>query len=198
MAMNKDLRSILGTHDMAICLGRGCDSSFETMINAFAGGELLRRDVVDKVIFTGGKTKGQSYPSEAEEMYDFILDNSRYKEFEGRISLEEKSIDTAGNVKGVREVLEPGKDDLLLVSYGYHLPRANRTFAAYGVDSISSPSEKILLKGGDESVAQNIIKYQKSGKFLYEFFKEKLILNLIGTVDPKGKFLNYITSRTRG
>lgn len=198
MVVKMDLRSILGTYDTAICLGRGCSPSFETMINAFAGGELLRRDVVDKVIFTGGKTKGQSYPSEAEEMYDFIFGNSRYKEFGSRISLEEKSIDTAGNVKGVREILEPGEDDSLLVSYGYHLPRAKRTFAAYGVNTISSPSEKILLKGGNEDVVQDIIKYQKSGKFFYEFFKEKLILNPIGTVDPKGRFLNYIASRIRG
>lgn len=73
-------------------------------LSVFAAGFLYKTGNFNKIIFSGGKTAGVDFPSEARAMKDFLL-----KEFpeisEDKIILEENSFDTIENATEVKKIL---------------------------------------------------------------------------------------------
>lgn len=73
-------------------------------LSVFAAGFLYKTGNFNRIIFSGGRTAGSNFPSEAAAMKDFLL-----KEFpeipEDKIILEENSFDTIENATEVKKLL---------------------------------------------------------------------------------------------
>lgn len=90
---------------------------------------LFKARRVEHLLFTGGPV---AYPvSEARTMHRLALAAGVPAE---RILLEEQALDTLGNALFVRPLLRSrGWDRVLVVTDGYHLPRALYTFRRLGI-----------------------------------------------------------------
>lgn len=88
---------------------------------------MFTHGVGDLIIFSGGRTAGLEYPSEAEAMRDSMRSHERFSGLavpDEAIRLEEESSSTAGNLEEVKARLsEFDVDDVILLTVGYHIPR---------------------------------------------------------------------------
>ena len=76
-------------------------------MTALAAARLLRDDTTNNVIISTGKTAGNKWPSEAGEMWEYIVQHTnRDKDLLKRIYLEEISIDTAGNAEECKKMID--------------------------------------------------------------------------------------------
>lgn len=188
--------------DYIVALGNGMvvlkdnvlDLSPESKITILAAGILYKDKLGQKIVFSGGHTRGKSKESEAKKMFEFI--KNKFSIPESDIILEENSIDTAGNAFEVKKLL-PENSKVILLSFAYHLPRAKRIFKNYGIYVKKDyASDKVLEENSplyDEFLKKFTLK-RKIEKILGEMF----CLLLVYTIDSKGKILRIITSQTRG
>ncbi len=185
-----------------VALGKGIEvlrngkveARVESKLTALAAYTLLRKGLGDKIIFSGGQTKGKSKPSEAKVMFDYL--KSYDPEFKNEsVILEEASIDTAGNAYEVKKLISE-ESKIILLTTGYHLVRAKQIFKNYGLDvRMSYASEKIL--GQESPKFDSILKQYSLMRKLWEILWEAICLILVSTVDSKGKLLRKITLRRR-
>lgn len=170
------------------------DLSPESKITILAAGILYKDKLGQKIVFSGGHTRGKDKESEAKKMFKFI--KNKFSIPESDIILEENSIDTAGNAFEVKKLL-PENSKVILLSFAYHLPRAKRIFKNYGIYVKKDyASDKVLEENSplyDEFLKKFTLK-RKIEKILGEMF----CLLLVYTIDSKGKILRIITSQTRG
>lgn len=184
-------------YDVVIALGKnwGPDQkrlSLESRMTAVAAGKLLKDGVAKKVIFSGGYTAGNEMPSEAGAMLKHMARN--YGDQVEKVYLEDESLDTSRNAENVRGLIDEG-DRVMLLSVGYHFPRAKRIFGSYGVEADVMSSEKVLA---DNNHTDKFLKnYRESLRHKFEAAKETLILNPISLVDRKGIALRGIASLLR-
>jgi uncharacterized SAM-binding protein YcdF (DUF218 family) len=200
--------------DAVVALGKNWDFSIEgkriylsleSKLTALAAAELYVRKKVKKIIYSGGETaglgiNGKPFPSEAEEMKKFIRIFFKKDEIPDKeIILEEKSIDTAGNAEEVGKIIKAKKfENIGLLTVGFHLPRAKEIFKNHKVSITEYFSSEEVLKNKNLYYDNLINDYYWSTKYLTEIVKEAVGLGLVYTIDPKGKILREITSRTRG
>lgn len=167
----------------------------ESKITTLASGVLYKEKQNQKIILSGGHTKGKDSPSEATKMHEFL--ETQFPEIpEYNIILEENSLDTAGNAVEVKKLI-PDNSRISLISFGFHLPRAKRIFENFGIvpENIYA-SDKILKKlspAYDDFLKKFTIKRK-----IQKIIRELICAPLAYTIDPKGKILRIITSRTRG
>ena len=180
-----------------IALGKNWDSeqnrlSIESRMTALAAGKLLEDGVVDRVIFSGGHTAGSDMPSEGQAMLDHM--GLVYKDQVHKASVEGESLDTSRNAEYVRDSIEPDKKSLLL-SVGYHVPRATRIFDGYGIETDPMSSESVLAdeRGSMDRFLEN---YSRSNRHRFEVAKEG-ILRMINLVDRKGIMLRGLATVLR-
>src|ERR1700741_1299105 len=102
--------------------------SIESEITAEAAGTLYGNGIGDLIVFSGGFTAGQAYPSEAAKMGEAL--RSQFTESQiprSKVVLEEDSYDTAENLVNAKELMsELDVDSFILLSVGYHLPRVKK------------------------------------------------------------------------
>ena len=191
-------------YDVAIALGKNWGPnkrpnskpkrlSLESRMTALAAGKLLKDKVVGKIIFSGGYTAGNEMPSEAKAMQNYMDRSYRNKAEE--VYLEDKSLDTSRNAENIKDLIKE-KDNVLLLSVGYHFPRAKRIFNNYGIKADIISSEEVL-SGNDSRMDRFLKNYHGSFRHFFETAKETLILNPISWVDKKGLALRYVTSLLR-
>ncbi len=77
----------------------------ESKIAALAGGLVLEEGLVKYLIFTGGKTSGENFPSEARLMKDYLSKKVPSVDA-GRIILEEKAMNTIQQAKFTKKILQ--------------------------------------------------------------------------------------------
>jgi uncharacterized SAM-binding protein YcdF (DUF218 family) len=181
-----------------VALGNGLNNqkelTIESKITALFASILLKQKIGQKIIFSGGFTKGKESKSEASKMYEFVLNYIQIPQND--IYLEENSIDTAGNASEVKKYLDKNST-VYLVSFGYHLKRAKRLFENYGIKvSGIFASEKILSKS--LLVHKKLVKEFGFKRKAIKLIKEIIFLTLVYSIDSKGKILRIISSRTRG
>lgn len=117
--------------------------SVESKIAALAAAMLYIKGEINKIIFTGGKTAGKDWPSEAEAMRNYLL--NFYEINLNDILVEDKSMDTAGNAKGVKKILEAmGAKEAIFTTISYHVERARKQFTELGLEGEWLNSDDIV------------------------------------------------------
>lgn len=126
--------------------------SMESKMAALAAGWLYLQSQgrMKKIIFSGGKTSGSNWSSEALSMANYL--KRHYPEIPPEaLILEESSLDTASNALELKKLLEPvreqdpsGKVGLLTASS--HLKRASSHMRAANLEFENFEIEKVLTK----------------------------------------------------
>lgn len=166
----------------------------ETAINVLAAYVLYKKGIGNKIIFSGGFTKGKDKASEAKAMFDYLRSyDSSFKQED--VILEEVSIDTAGNAFEVGKLLDRNSNVILLTT-SYHLIRSRRIFRNFAVKvSGFYASEKVLKQ--ESPKFDSVLREYSLKRKLWEILWESGCLALVSTIDPKGRLLRQITSRRR-
>jgi len=167
----------------------------ESKITALAAGVLYKGGKAKKIIFSGGRTKGKDKESEAKKMFEFM--QNMFPEIpDANILLEENSLDTAGNAFEVKRLL-PINSRIILLSPAYHLPRVKRIFHNFNLDFEQIVASDTVLEKMSPVYDEFLKRYTLRRRIL-KLSMEIFCLSLVYAIDPKGKILRLITSRTRG
>ena len=170
--------------------------SIESKMSSLAAGEMFKQGLVDKLIFSGGKTAGAEYPSEGEAMIEYLKE--KYPDIpEGSIIAENASIDTSENAEQVAEILakDPTLQKIALMTVGFHLQRAEKLFKEFGIETTPFPSEEELKKRSPH-YERFVDAYLKSGHVKTEEIKEIILRSLL-YIDAKGKIPGLLTKKIR-
>ncbi|MCR4283795.1 MAG: YdcF family protein [Parcubacteria group bacterium] len=128
-------------------------------MRAIAASDLIERDLVDKLIITGGKNWGEENPSAAEVMAEFIkrkIEKDTKEEVifpNDKIILADKYHDTASSLKQVLDDLP--KEDIEKITFltnEFHLKRSKQSLENLGFkekDIEGIDAEKILTERSD-------------------------------------------------
>lgn len=174
--------------DWCLCM------SIEGKMTTLAAGEFYRHGCAEKIIFSGGKTAGKDFESEAEAMRGYL--HIKFPEIPNEsILLEERSFNTQGNAENVAQMLGKEKDGLALITMTSHLPRAVKIFAQHSLSVQGFKSEE-LLREYSLRRRRFVAKFLASRRAKFENFKEG-ILRAILLVDPKGEFIGRISRKIR-
>ncbi|HTH93040.1 MAG TPA: YdcF family protein [Candidatus Paceibacterota bacterium] len=167
------------------------------MLNVVAAGILIKLGLVKQIVFTGGKTQGQDWFSEAAEMKRVFIRLFRNVDPE-LILVEPCAIDTLGNIENMFQAGLLQKDSpVILLTVRQHLRRSQilfRNIANMETGGISS--QDLILEHGTAEQKKYVRQYQETIEYRKELVKEWL-LRIIVKFDPQGKGLRRITSRTR-
>lgn len=107
------------------------------------GLDLFNEGYAPWIIVTGGRQEGDAF-TEADTAKAWLMDRGVP---EGAILMENEGRDTWGNLEGAKRAAEPhGINDVLIVSDGFHLFRAERMANAVGFDAWSSPAENSPIR----------------------------------------------------
>jgi len=146
--------------DVAIVLGAGASDGklspvFKERINHSI--MLYKKEVVDKIIFTGGFGKGQQQ-SDSQTAKNYAL-NSGIPEND--ILIEEESNYTIENLKQSKQIMDSlGFKNALIVSDPMHMKRAMKLAKNYEIDCKSSPTKTTMYRSAKT----------KNKQLLYETF----------------------------
>ncbi|MGH7193524.1 MAG: YdcF family protein, partial [Candidatus Saccharimonadales bacterium] len=137
--------------------------SIESQMTAEAAGVMLTHGVGDMIIFAGGRTAGQEYPSEAEAMLRTMRGHFGEEEVpDEAVRLEDQSPSTAAQLSIVKDLLpEYGADNVILLTVGYHMPRVIWQARREGVPVRGFARSDYVIRGrhGDAShlYARNVL-----------------------------------------
>jgi len=140
--------------DVAIVLGAGTNDGklspvFRERINHSI--LLYEKEVVDKIIFTGGFGKGQKQ-SDSQTAKNYALANGIP---ENDIFIEEASNYTIENLKQSKQIMDSlGFTNALLVSDPIHMKRAMKLAKYYEIDCEPSPTKTTMYKSAKTKVKQ--------------------------------------------
>jgi len=148
--MNKDIRPALVLGKNWASKGDNPELSIASKVSAIAGGYLAAESQSPVILFSGGRTAGASNPSEARAMFDYA-NNYLFggNGFPKEVLLEEDSLTTEENLRGINRLI--GTDPTTLVTVGYHLSRAKRIFENGGYVVSPFASEDIVQIYGPNS-----------------------------------------------
>ncbi len=177
--------------------------SLESKMTALAAARLLRDDTTNNVIISTGKTAGNKWPSEAGEMWEYIVQHTnRDKDLLKRIYLEEISIDTAGNAEECKKMIDSfDYQDIAILTTRAHLPRASLLFNNYGIEADGFASQDVLqeyiAREGGMSYEAFLKAYRFSRRNIKENINEMILYPFTWIADPKGKKLRNVTKIAR-
>ena len=123
----------------------GGELSVESKMAAVSAGLLYLAGKTEQIIFTGGKTAGEQFPSEAQAMKDYMKATFQDAIPDSVIRTEDQSLDTVENAKAVKGILEQNPDQKVgYITVDYHLQRARETFSRQGLGGEWMVSNEIL------------------------------------------------------
>ena len=140
--------------DVAIVLGAGTNDGklspvFKERINHSI--VLYKKDVVDKIIFTGGYGRGQKQ-SDSQSAKNYALRNGIP---EKDILIEEESNYTIENLKQSKQIMNSLElTSALLVSDPMHMKRAMKLAKYYEIDCKPSPTKTTMYKSAKTKISQ--------------------------------------------
>jgi uncharacterized SAM-binding protein YcdF (DUF218 family) len=170
--------------------------SMEAKMTAIAAGEMYQCGVVRLLIFTGGKTAGPEYPSEAEAMARYCM--RLYPEIprEG-IIIEDVAFDTIANARLVKKIIQNNEIGSMpvLISRKYHMERAQGIFLREGMKTDPIPAEDILFF---RSLRHRKLADAYMHSLYYRAVRVKeYLLRLQLAVDPEARIQRFVTRRMR-
>jgi uncharacterized SAM-binding protein YcdF (DUF218 family) len=166
----------------------------DTRVRATASGILVEALNIPEVIYTGGKIAGPNNPSVAAAMYEYA--KRLYPDLEDRkVVLEGESWDTSTNAEYVSEILaqENITGSTILLSSGYHLPRADNFFLQRGIDATPMAAEEIVATRSPHHKKYIEKKLASLGNLKAEVMETILRSMLI--FDPTGKIPRDMTKK---
>lgn len=184
---------------------RGHHLSIESKMRTLAAGEMFRVGLIKKIIFSGGKTAGKKWSSEAESMAKYL--KKKFPEIPDEIIIiEQESFTTLENVEKVKEILEKyGINKIAFITNGFHLKRSQIIFENEGLKAQGFITEEFLQKRtsvirDSKSQMSNykkfIEKYLGSKTQKWNNIKEAILRNLL-VVDTKERIPKTISFITR-
>jgi uncharacterized SAM-binding protein YcdF (DUF218 family) len=169
--------------------------SMEAKMTAIAAGEMYKCGVVSLLIFTGGKTAGQEYPSEAEAMAAYCT--QRYDIPREAIIIEDAAFDTIANARLVKKIIQDHEIEgvSVLISRKYHIERAQNIFLREGMETDPIPAEDLLF-------FRSLRHRKLADAYLCSFYYwvvmvKEYLLRLQLAVDPEARIQRFITRRMR-
>jgi uncharacterized SAM-binding protein YcdF (DUF218 family) len=188
------VKPVTPPYGVLIVLGHMLPLSVDARLRTIAARDLYKGGLVTKIIFTGGKTAGETKPSEAEEMVLYL--KRIFRAIPGGAILHEgASFNTQQNAANVKVLLRGLEDSRLsLLTSHYHLSRAAEIFRIHGMDVLPLAAEDLL--SSRRHYPRFLKKYMQSSayrlKVVFNFALRVLLF-----VDPKG-YLPGLISRRRG
>ena len=184
---------------------QGHHLSMEGKMRTLAAGEMYKAGLTGKIIFSGGKTAGKEWPSEAESMAKYL--KKKFPEISDEVLIMEKeSFDTPENAEKVKALLEKyGINKIAVTTNGFHLERSRALFKNQGLEVCGFPAEEFLQKRistvrDSKSQPSNYQKfvetYLGSKRQKLENIKEAILRSLL-IIDAKGQIPRIISSRIR-
>lgn len=169
--------------------------SMEAKMTAIAAGEMYKHGAVDVLIFTGGKTAGPEYPSEAEAMADYCM--QRYDIPREAIIIESVAFDTISNARLVQKILHDNEIDSvpMLLSREYHLPRAEGIFLREGLKTARVAVENMFLIRSPRH--RKLAKTYMNSLYYRAVRVKEFLLRLQLAIDPGARIQRFITRRMR-
>ncbi|OGG00296.1 hypothetical protein A2153_02915 [Candidatus Gottesmanbacteria bacterium RBG_16_38_7b] len=151
-----------------------------------------------KIIFSGGKTVGPQFPSEAQAMSELFL-LKRQDALPEDIFWEEESLDTAGNMQKIAGLMSGqtwGRTGL--VTTCTHLPNALKLCQTFRVSvEAGIDAEKTILKRGTDKQINFVIRFQSTPEYRIDRLKEKVRSGVI-FLDRESRISQVISHRRRG
>ncbi len=178
--------------------------SVESKMCAIAGAEMLISGMTDRLIISGGKTAGKEFPSESEAMKTYILLKYPHETYpqicDENIILEEQSLDTHGNAKEIKNILdrenETQQSTPALLTVGFHTKRASKIFKNHGIETKSFNAEELLQKKSPH-YAKFVKRFNNSIPTKLKRLKEAFLRGFL-VVDPKGNMVSKLADTFRG
>ena len=176
--------------------------SYDGYIRAGAAAKVYKDGLTDRLIFTGGKTRGPLYPSEAEEIesqarLEFLARTSMQETIpEDATTLEEGSIDTRGNFEQLLK--DPNfrtSERVAVLTSGYHLKSALTVARNAGLNNPTGLSAEDILRGIEPY--QSIINAYNRSLSMFVSRAQEAIRVVLLTVDPNSRLLRRVTQLTR-
>lgn len=167
-----------------------------TKMRVLAVGELFSQGLVDRIIFSGGRTAGEDNPSEAEAMKSFLL--RKFPEIpQDSILLEDCSENTVENAQNTLKLMEEkGIKRAMLLTSATHLPRAMMLFRNFGVDVVKGIAAEDEFGKRSKHHKRLIEKIKRSRRIKREKIKE-LILRGILFIDRKGRIVGNLKEKSK-
>lgn len=186
--------------DVLIVLGSGIEDkpgrlepgSPDGKMRVIAAAEAYRLGLTRFLIFSGGRTKGKGYPSEAEVMVDFM--NRKYRKEGGKFSripkeavvLEKHSIDTTTNLRNSLKIAqEKGTQKIGVLTNEYHLPRVVEVAGKFGFGPEPISTETKLVER-DRRFEPIVTKFTSSLEMKQKEKREKYLRSI--SQKPGGLF----------
>ena len=137
-------------------------------LSVYAAGYLYKTGNFKRIIFSGGKTAGAEFPSEARAMKDFLL--KQFPEIlEDKIILEENSFDTIENATEVKKIIENLEiNQIIALTTNEFAKRAKMVFKKEGLRTDFLKVNDELKKLSPQAYQK--FKYKKNPiEVIYEF-----------------------------
>lgn len=155
-------------------------------VRSMASGLLAQELDVPEVIYTGGKTLGPDYPSEAEKMYEYA--KRLYPDLGKRtVVLEEKAWDTSTNAEFVADIMneEQTTGSAILLTSESHLERADYHFLRHGIDATPMSAEAVTARRSPHH--EKYIREKLKSKGNIEANVMETVLRGMLVFDPEGE-----------
>lgn len=131
-----------------------------------AAGELKKAGVVKRIILTGGRTGGESYPSEAELMKKILMEE--YGIPEEDIIVENKATNTLENLVYVLNAVDKNPEEhkkIGLLGADFHLARIRLLTKLFGINNSQAFSAESIFR---------LIAYKSDDKLLHHLLDRRL------------------------
>ena len=170
--------------------------SQESRLSALAAGEMYAAGMVNKIVFSTGKTAGANWPSEAKAMADYM--RARFKDIpEEAVVLEEVSLDTVQNAEEVLKILDQLHiTKAALLTVGFHVPRAAQIFKNFGLPMSHAFAAEDFVTERSVHHQKFVDQFVHSSGVKLEKLKELLLRGLL-VIDTKGAIPSMITKKIR-
>lgn len=171
--------------------------SLESRMRTLAAGEMFKSGLIDKIIFSGGKTGGNNNPSEAEAMRSFLL--SKYPQIkEQNIILEENALETSENMRNIKEILDKnGLDEAVVLTSEAHLARAIILAKKNEINVVSdATAEEEIISRSPRHYQKFVEKYSASTGHKISQIREFLLRSLL-VVDRRGRIPQFLAHQIR-
>lgn len=178
------------------------EPGFGGKMRAMAAAEAYRQGLTPVLVFSGGKTAGEEYPSEAQAMQAFL--ERKYQNQDGKFShippeaiiLEEKSKDTSTNFENLLKLIkEKGWNNVAILTNDFHLERTTKLIHNFSLEAEDISAEE-KLKERDPRFIKIIHNFYSSSGMKSAQRTEKILMLML-KVDPKANIPRFIASHLR-
>ena len=159
---------------------------------------LFQKDRVGRIILAGGVAP--SGISESRAMADLFCGlNPNLETSSEVLLLDEKSLDTAGNMEEALKIMDLYGlgNEAVLLTFWLHLRRSLRLGENFGIKFIGQYLSDQIVSSLDAASRASVMRYRRSPRAAARFIHE-LFLTALLPIDPTARIPRELTKRIRG